>query len=249
MKILIIGFPRSGTSLTFRIFLQHLDIHKHYFETLLLYRHSKEALETEFGMTKQNNCVSKIIYQKPFIGPGITQDFSYINYCDLWNERYGEQSKIIQIVRHPYDQWNSIIGYRYQKENVNYKQPLYQGGKVRDTHKLIINLNRYFSCVPDYTEKIMSYPNSMSFKYEDLVVRPDEMIKMLYEFCKLDPSRTKFKEKVKTEKRFYYKKNGHRIDNEPSLKQYSKDYWKVMNANIHKVLDIYNKIEGPKYEV
>jgi hypothetical protein len=249
MKILIIGFPRSGTSLTFRIFHDHLDIHKSFYESLILWRHSKEAVETEFGVTDDVGCVNKIIYQKPFVGSGITQEFSYINYCDLWNERYGDKAKIIQIVRHPYDQWNSIIGYRYQKENVNYNQPLYQGGYVRDTHKMIINLRRYFSCVPEYTEKIMSYPNSLSIKYEDLVDHPESTIKKLYEFSNLDPSRSKFKERVRKRKRFYYKESGHLIDNEPSLKEYRKKYWKVMNENIKRVLDAYNKIEGPKYEV
>lgn len=243
MKILVIGFPRSGTSLTFRFFLQHADVKKGFFETL---RYPEKFLEVYFELKKGVNCVEKNIYEKPYIDE--TKKFRYIDYCDLWNERFGDEARIIQIVRHPYDQWNSLIHYKYQKENMNYNQVLYKGSK-REDHKIVKNLERYFSCVPEYTEKIMAYPNSLSIKYEELVNNSEKIIENIYNFCELDPHNTRRIEKIYSRERFAYKENGHLIDNEPSLKKYSKDYWKVMNSNIKKVLDVYNKIEGPIYEV
>lgn len=243
MKILIMSFPRSGTSLTYRFFIQHKDIKKAFFEPL---RYPEKFLEVYLDLKKGVNCVEKNIYEKPYIDE--TKKISYIDYCNLWNERFGNEAKIIQIVRHPYDQWNSLIHYKYQKENMNYKQPLYKGSK-REDHKIVENLRRYFSCVSDYTKKIMSYPNSLSIKYEELIDNPEMTIEKLYKFCELDPERVKSRETIMIRERFLYKENGHRIDNEPSLKKYSKEYWEVMNVNIQSVLDVFNLIDGPIYEV
>ena len=235
MKVLIIAFPRSGTSLTYRIFKRHMDIKNMFYESLILWRHKGKNIKHLFkkGLGDGVNGGEKIIYEKPFIGK--TEETRYIDYCDMWNDMFGDEARIIQIVRHPYDQWNSVIRKKYIARRI--------------THTIPNNLRKYFNSVPEYTQRTMEYPNSISIKYEDLTGSPKNCMTRLYKFCGLDPKRTNFNENIKTGKTFWYKDHGHIIDTDKRVIKVRDEYWKIMNKNIHKVLDVYNQIPGPKYEV
>lgn len=233
MKVLIIGFPRSGTSLTYRIFKRHKDIQKMYYESLILWRHWDKNIYNLFpGFGKGQNGGEKIIHEKRFIGK--TKDTKFYEYCDLWNKLFKDEAKIIQIVRHPYDQWNSIVKKKYKARRLIDKIPR--------------QLKIYFNYLPETVEKIISQPNSLSIKYEDLTLEPKLTIKKMYEHCGLDPTRTAFQENIRKGKTFWYKSHGHNIDNDNAYKSVRNEYWDLMNRNVHKIISIYNKIEGVEYK-
>ena len=234
MKILVIGFPRSGTSLTYRIFRRHEDVVRMYYESLLLWRHRNKNINNLFKEFKsKQSCGEKIIYEKPFVGK--KKDYTFIDYCNDWNDLYGDDARIIQVVRHPYDSWNSII----QKKYVARRIPQY----------VCSNLRKYFKCVPQYTQEIMNFPNSFTFKMEHLIESPDEILNKLYTHCDLNPKRSKFNEPIKNGKAFNYKRKGFFIDNDSRVQHQREEFWKIMNKNLPGLLKVMNKIDGPEYEV
>ena len=130
MKVLIIAWPRSGTSLTLRIFNKHPDIERGYFETKLLRKFPVKKrlanLYKPFG--RGRNCAEKIIYEGPTFGD-CTEDTPQM-YCERWNQFFGNEAKIIQIIRHPKDVWNSLLLKLYIKKHWE--------------HLIIKRLNQYF---------------------------------------------------------------------------------------------------------
>ncbi len=108
----------------------------------------------------------KIIYERPHLGKTKTR-WKYVDYCNKWNERFGKDARIIQIVRHPYDQWNSVIRKKYIARNT--------------TDTIPRQLREYFNCVPQYTQEVLNHSNSLSIKYEELTSHPKETIKQLYQ--------------------------------------------------------------------
>lgn len=234
MKVLIMSFPRSGTSLLHRILKRHHDMTSMYYESLLLWRHRDKNVKTLFpGFADGDNSGEKIIYEHKYIGH--KKEYTYLDYCDMWFDKFGDEAKIIQIVRHPYDQWNSVVRRKYIAR--------------KTVHTIPTSLNRYFTCVPQFTEQIMKYPNSLSIKYEDLTRNPKDCMTRLYKHCGLDPDRSRFKETITDRKSFFYKTYGHVIDKDKRVRSVRKEYWEKMKENLKGVIKVYNKIPGPKYEV
>jgi len=234
MKILVIGFPRSGTSLTHRIFKNHKDVTYMYFETLLLWKHRNKKIENLFkGFKKNENGGEKIIYERTHIWK--KREYKYLEYCDWWNEQFKEQAKIVQIIRHPYDSWNSVIKNKYIPR--------------RRQHVIVKMLNKYFQCVSENIRKIDSYPNTFTFKFEHLITEPELILDKLYTHAGLDPTRTGFNERFRGGKTFLYKKNGFVIDKDQRVKNQRDEYWKTMNKNLPELIKLMNEFDGPEYEV
>ncbi len=232
MHILIIGFPRSGTSLTLRIFKRHPQIEKAYFETKLLRKFpvKKRLLNLYKPFGKGRNCAEKIIYEG--IKFGSRTNDTPIVYCDRWNQFFGSEAKIIQVMRHPRDVWNSILIKLYLKRHWE--------------HKIIRKLNDYFDCVGKYFTEIDQYENSLTIKYEDLILENKKIIKKIYKFCDLDFY--DFQETMKIKKVFWYKEIGMRIDTDDRLKKYRKEFNEVFYRRLPETIEILNKFPGVKYE-
>lgn len=214
MKILVVGFPRSGTSLTHRIFKKHPEMKRMFFEKFMIKNRSKkELIKAEKVFSPGVNCGEKIIYTRRRVKKD--GSMSVIDYCKKWNEFFGEEAKIIQPIRHPIDSWTSMKKNGVHRKNQEIMEKLY---------------NLYFDIIPECTEIINSFENCFTFKYENLVMNKDEVVKELYSFCNL--SNFNFDERMK-ERRVFANK---------SLPYYTHE--KIQDA-----LDVFNKFDGAKYEL
>lgn len=233
MKILVVGFPRSGTSLMHRIIKRHPEVKKMFFETNMLKRVGTETENTLNHFFPQRETIGeKIIYEKDRMGKQSTSP-TPVDYCKMWNKRFKRQAKIIQIIRHPYDVWNSLIIKKYIRRNIKHSVP-------RMTEK-------YFDFIPNYFERISEFKNCFTVKYEDLILNSDIIIPQIYEHCGLSTNYV-FKEHMKERKVFLYKHNGFKIHDFRLHKQ-KNEFMKILSENIDDCLEILNQFPGPIYEV
>ncbi len=232
MKALIIAYPRSGTSLTLRLFNGHPDVERTFFETKLLrkFPEKRRLVNLYKPFDKGRNCAEKIIYEGATFGSG-TKHTPQL-YCTKWNQFFGNEAKIIQIVRHPKDVWNSLL----LKEFI----------KRRWTHIIIPRLNMYFDSFGKILNDIDYYENCLTIKYEDLILNSKPTIKKIYKFCELSPF--DYKERMKIRKVFLYKEIGMRIDTDPRLYKYRKEFNRIFYRRLPKLIENLNKFPGIEYE-
>lgn len=186
MKILVVGFPRSGTTLTYRIFKTHPQVEKMYFEKWLL-RNSK-MMKNNLLFRKGRTFGSKVTYAKRVIGKIGKSNYNIVDYCNDWNKTFKGESRIVQIVRYPLDSLNSLV--------ISKKRHPIGPSEIR-VYK------EYLNYIPQFTLDIDAFNNCLTIKYEDLVTNPDEVILRLYKHCNL--KNVKFKEKMKIKRAFNYK--------------------------------------------
>ncbi len=232
MKALIIAWPRSGTSLSLRIFKKHPQIERTYFETKLLRKFPNEKrlvnLHKPFG--KGRNCAEKIIYEGATFGS--KTDHTPQMYCERWNQFFGQEAKIIQIIRHPKDVWNSLILKLYIKRNWE--------------HMIPAKVEHYFDSFGKTLNDIDKHDNTLTIKYEDLILNLSEMTKKVYAFCGLD--KYKFTEKMRIKRVFLYKEIGMRIDTDFRVKKYRDDFNKIFYKRLPEMIDTLNQFPGIEYE-
>ena len=183
MKILVVGFPRSGTTLTYRIFETHPQVEEMIFEKYILL--NKQLIKS---FTPGRICGGKVTYEKRVLGKIGKSTYNIVDYCKDWNKLFKDEARIIQIIRHPFDSLNSLV--------VS-KKRFKRGPSAVRVYK------EYLKYMAGYTLNIAELDNCITIKYEDLVMNPDKVIKKLYKHCNLN--QTKFKEKMKTKRIFNYK--------------------------------------------
>jgi hypothetical protein len=211
-----------------------------FFEKLLLHpshNDTKEILIKKYPVFNPGrNCGEKNIYAKPIFGklPKRPDHLTAIKYCRKWNKYFGEEARIIQIVRHPYDVWNSMIRKKHLRRGIE--------------RTIIKDMKLYFDFFPEYIELMKKFPNCLSIKYEELVLDPMKVIKELYDFCNLDSSSIQH-EKMKDGRVFCYKNKGYAVEVDDRVKKYADEFFSVMDKNINDTIRVLNKIPGPKYEV
>jgi len=232
MKALIIAYPRSGTSLTLRLFTDHPDIDRTFFETKLLrkFPEKRRLVNLYKPFDKGRNCAEKIIYEGPTFS-STTKDNPQL-YCTKWNHFFGNEAKIIQIIRHPKDVWNSLLLKEFIKRGW--------------THIIIPRLKLYFDSFGTILNDIDYHDNCLTIKYEDLILNSKPTIKQIYKFCDLAPF--DFKERMKIRKVFLYKEIGMRIDIDSRLKQYRKEFNEIFYKGLPEMIETLNKFQGIKYE-
>ena len=215
-KILVVGFPRSGTSLTNRIFNRHPDVSKMLFEKWLL-KHvaSKRDIPKIYPKMVGDTYGEKVIWGKRTTGKNTNQ--TIYEYCLKWNEMFGVEAKIIQIIRHPYDTLNSLV---------TSKRRLPRGPRFEK------NYSEYVKFASVFVDQIMKIPNCLTIKYENLISNLDEMTSMMYTHCEIDPTHT-HAEKMKSDRIFNYKQ---------------KEFLFNYNKELRKVIDMFNKVNGIKYD-
>lgn len=187
MKILVIGHPRSGTSLTNRIFREHPEVKKMIFEKNIL----KDKLFHK-KLPSKYNCGEKVTYTKDILLKG--NSTTVIDYCLKWTKEFGEQARIIQPIRHPYDVWNSMLKHSVHRKKEDY---------------IIDKYDKYFNVLLKNVNLINSLSNSFTFKYENLIMNKNKVTKQLYSFC--DLSEYEYKEKMKSKRVFAYKRTGFKL--------------------------------------
>jgi len=169
MKILAVGFQRSGTTVLKRLMQQLPDV-KHFFHELrLLKSHESKDDIARWLMHKKGTDIDKVHWGEkvPFYGKNEKQS---INYCNKWNRLFLPDARIIHIVRHPLCVGISTIEFRPGKLKLNPSIEMH----CNHIPKLITHLHE--NC-----------DNVLQIKYEDLMQTPLEIMKKICKFCKLNP--------------------------------------------------------------
>ena len=223
MRILVVGFGRSGTSLLRRLIQAHPNVQKMYHETGLMGRANWKVILERNHIRLNGNWGEKIpfYFRRPKKGGfGGT----ILDYCKEWNRRFLPEARVILIVRHPMDVAISA-------------------GK-RWAHTTTKAMEKQKKLLPIVINGICKLPNSMIVKYEDLLLDTEKSLARVYKFCKLDPSyvskgfnedRTRFgtggKNLLKLQRVFAYKQES-----------------KLSKINFKGLLNLLNTIEGVEYE-
>jgi len=233
MKILVIGFPRSGTTLMYRTIRRHPQMDKMLFETnMMKLIGTQRESRLNLVFPKGKNIGEKVIYEREIMGKKRSNAPTPFEYCKRWNKMFKKEARIIQIIRHPYDVWNSLLIKKYVRRDIKYA--------------IIKMEERYFNFVPTYFTAIDRFKNCLTIKYEDIVSNPEIVIPKIYKHCGLDPKHFP-KEEMRSSRLFAYKRKGFRI-NEPRLRGQRNKFVKIMNKNIDECLEILNQFPGPEYE-
>ena len=157
MKILVVGFPRSGTSLTYRIVKANPDVKDMIFEKWLLRqaKTKKELLEKHSFLNFTGG--EKVINAKRVIGKIGKSNFTIVDYCLQWNDWFGKEAKIVQLVRHPCDSLNSLVLSKKRfPRGPAFKRVYYE----------------YLHYIPGFANAIFKIPNCLTVKYENLLSNP-----------------------------------------------------------------------------
>jgi len=189
MKILVVGFPRSGTSLTCRIFAKHPEVKRMLFEKWALKQGStKKELIKKYPMFK-STCGEKVIWEKRVTGKIGKTTESIVDYCLKWNDWFQDEARIVQIIRHPFDSLNSLV---------ISKKRFPRGPSFNTIYP------EYLKYAGLFVSWISDIPNCMTIKYETLVAKPDQTIRKMYKHCSIDPNH-KHPEQMKSKRIFNYK--------------------------------------------
>ncbi len=223
MNILIIGFQRSGTTLLRRLLQLHPQVRRIEHESFFLNKiHDKQTLiqhVSRIGINPQtDNWGEKVPYF-----PNIRK-IPVFKYCENWNRYFGSNSRILHIVRHPYD---------VALSNVK---------KFKHIKSLDMPINLYRRSVPSSVIKLAKMKSVYTFKYEDLLINSDEMMFKIYKHCGLKPD-INFRKKMRKIQNYKYQK----IDSSRAFSYQEQNIkWEY---NLSDVFEILNEIDGVKYEL
>ena len=223
MNILIVGFQRSGTTLLRRLFQLHPQVRRMFHEKFLLkicqdQQTLMQYIEKLGVNPKTDNWGEKVPYYPS------ARKYPIVKYCEQWEHVFGKNSRILHIVRHPYDVALSNVK---KFKNINHvHQPL-------DVYKKI---------VPVAVNRIDKLKTSFTFKYEDLLLNPDKMMFDIYKHCGLKPD-INFQKKMRDIQNSNYQKIN------PSRAFAYKEQDIVWDYNFQDVISILNEINGVKYEL
>ena len=223
MEILVIGFQRSGTTLLRRMIQIHPQVRKIFHENFLLSKFRKDKkklvqyIEIYGANINKDNWGEKV----PFYG-NIKNELHPLTYCQMWSELF-PNSKIIHIIRHPIDVGLSIVNKYPNINNIN--KPL----------------KKYVNIMTSLIGDIDKLENSITIKYEDLLINTDETINKVFKFCGLKED-VEIKVRMSKIKRPKFQKI-----NESRAFNYKKQKNMGIKVKLGKVIGELNKIEGVEY--
>jgi hypothetical protein len=224
-RILVVGFPRSGTSLTLRILQNNPLVRKLFFERFILFNQKEKRFYSGLEFSRlyskvvNDTFAEKIIWERKYQGKAyVAANISCIDYCNRWNQLFGEEARILNIVRHPVDSWNSLVKLRKKQGRMD---------------KLNLEFQLYSECAVELFTEIPKIKNCMSFKYEDLICNSNDMIKRIYEFCNIDVP-IQFNEQMRTKRIFNHEWFGLRDE--------------IKNYDFSPIIKALNNIEGVEYK-
>ncbi|MGD2072092.1 MAG: sulfotransferase [Candidatus Thorarchaeota archaeon] len=176
MKILLIGFQRSGTTLLRRLMELHPDVKCMLHETRLLKRKNLQNIEAISRFVK--NFKSKGYYwykgedpvtetwgeKVPWYGNGR----SIFSYTTKWLKMFGDEAKIVHIVRHPVDVALSNV-------------------RLRWAPNIKAVVREYAKSVPK-TVRMFDNQRCLVITFEDLLLNSVDILKEVFEFCGVSTS-------------------------------------------------------------
>lgn len=202
-KILIVGFQRSGTTLVRRLLVQHPKIQGMLHETSILLNRSfsdvENLLRHTYKIDINKTWGEKVPYSKYYKYGPKKDGGSFMNYCTSWNKFFGEDARILHIVRHPYDVIISswwTFGAEMSKIASYYSH---------STKKILL--------------KLSNFENVLTFKFEEFISDPVFYLDSILRFCNLDNNpniinsiansgedKLRYYDKIEKSKIFSYKK-------------------------------------------
>lgn len=162
-NILLVGFQRSGTTLSRRLLQLHPEI-KHMLHEQFLLKRYNTAEKMNTYLKSKNISNSDTWGEKTPYFPSVRK-IPVVKYCQMWNDIFEKNARIIHIVRHPMD-----IAFSTVK-------------KFKNINTLDKPINVYKSVIIRAINGINELGNAYTFKYEDLLIDPDRVLKEMYEFC------------------------------------------------------------------
>lgn len=245
MKILVVGFARSGTMLLMEFIGLHPQVRQMFDERNIIFGRTKEELFRLRSFRDRKKRINRVranlktdIWGEKIIFVGRSNLPSlYIKYetlvvmkyyCKKWNKFFLPDARIIFIVRHPLDVIPSILKRRKKWTEVDRQEQIKQ----------------YFEVMPEAIKFVKTLPNCLIVKFEDLTSHPVETLTKVFAFCNLDTSLDLVTSITKTTKltrphtsltpsrAFAYKRKNRRTD----------------YKHLDRLLKILNTIEGVKYE-
>jgi len=164
MAILIVGFQRSGTTLTRRIFHYHPEVQQALHEKWVLNKGGNRKVVLgylkEQGVNPEEPWGEKI----PFFGG---KPAPLISYAKRFQD-YFPSSHIVHVVRHPMDVARSVV-------------------KRHSAASLIGCLDFWKGFTPGAARWTLDN-GGVVFRYEDLLLHTDEVVQRLFEHCGLNSS-------------------------------------------------------------
>jgi hypothetical protein len=175
MRILIIGFQRSGTTLLRRLIVSHPDVKVVMHEKRLLRKKNvnkkgfiKSFVEKQYIAKKEvdrytgEDPVNDIWGEK--IPWNSDSGSEIIEYANMWRNKFGSKSRIVHIVRHPMD--------------------VALSNKKRGMIPLSAAINACKRSVP-IVHNALNKDDYLVITYEELVSNPKKILKEIFEFCEL----------------------------------------------------------------
>lgn len=212
MKIFVIGFQRSGTTMLRRILHNHPDVSLLHEQKTIKRGKTKEAmLQNVYRRfpklkNKQHWGDKMPWYDK--------HGNTIIGYSKKWADFFEDEARILHIIRHPIDVAKSTVKLKWAR---NHDTPIiFHSGSV-----------------PKVIEYIDSDPRFINLTFEDLVMNKEDMIVRLCEFCKVGMNKTILKQILEGDYRYFDGINGDRAfaykrEGKPKLKYPVPDYDKLL---------------------
>ena len=205
MKILVVGYQRSGTTLLRRLIGLHPDVVTMLHEKKLLNhgKNKKNILKyvNKYSgkCTMENNWGEKV----PFYGKT-----SILSYCKKWIKIFGDEARVIHIIRHPIDVAISNV-----KMN---KSP------AKSFSKAVNLYNNVYPNFLDIIEKSDERNKTFIISFETLVYKPKETMVEVFKFCNLrsdekiinkiissKKDKLRYFDGINSDRAFSYKKEGY----------------------------------------
>jgi hypothetical protein len=178
LKVLVVGYMRSGTTLMRRIVQFHPDIVGMLHEKRIIKRrHTKEAA-VKYAQNFRAACSLTNSWGEkvPFYGKT-----RILPYCRKWVKLFGNEARIIHIVRHPIDvAISNVKKVKSPAKSVEKAIALY-----RSVYPRLLQETR--------DDEILS-KKTFIISFETLVTKPEKTLEALFKFCNLNSDHKIIKE-------------------------------------------------------
>lgn len=160
MKILIIGFQRSGTTLLRRLVNGHPKIKIFHEKKFIKKGKTRKAFFKNHPFLKdKKNFGDKI--------PWFDKDGKMIiRLSRKWGNFFGDEARVVHIIRHPVDVGLSTY-------------------KLNWVRRPEIPIEFHTKSVPRVVKVMNEDPRFINLRFEDLLISPEEKLWNLFEFCGL----------------------------------------------------------------
>ena len=164
--ILIIGFPRSGTTLLRRIVSMHPGL-----EYELIHEDAGPLLEAR----SKEEAIEKLTYEHVQAGVNIGSTMSILSGQKIPYSRYKVAKRFIKQFDRFFADFHIIHIYRNPVDTVS------SGVKTFSANPLIRTV-QYFLTVPRVRRLLRMYDSVLELRYEDLIRSPDEVTARIYDW-------------------------------------------------------------------